>query len=95
MSDSFVAWFSLGLTELQELRQLREGNRNMKTLAADLTLDKHILQEVLSKKPEAHGTSRTGEPHSAEIPVERKACLRADRDHTLDQSISEPARSAS
>jgi putative transposase len=40
----------LGLTELRELRQLREENRKLKTLVADLTLDKHILQEVLSKK---------------------------------------------
>ena len=40
----------LGLNELRELRQLREENRKLKTLVADLTLDKHILQEVLSKK---------------------------------------------
>ena len=29
---------------------VREENRKLKTLVADLTLDKHILQEVLSKK---------------------------------------------
>jgi len=40
----------LGLNELRELRQLREENRKLKTLVADLTLDKHILQEVLAKK---------------------------------------------
>ena len=38
------------LNDLRELRQLREENRKLKTLVADLTLDKHILQEVLSKK---------------------------------------------
>ena len=38
-----------------ELRQLREENRKLKMLVADLTLDKHILQEVLSKKPKARG----------------------------------------
>ena len=32
---------------LQELRQLREENRKLKGIVADLTLDKHILQEVL------------------------------------------------
>jgi putative transposase len=32
------------------IRQLRDENRKLKTLVADLTLDKHILQEVLSKK---------------------------------------------
>ena len=40
----------LGLSELRELRQLREENRKLKGLVADLSLDKHILQEVLSKK---------------------------------------------
>lgn len=53
--QAFYSWkrryAGLGLTELRELRQLREENRKLKTLVADLTLDKHILQEVLSKKP--------------------------------------------
>jgi len=40
----------LGLNELRELRQLREENRKLKGIVADLTLAKHILQEVLSKK---------------------------------------------
>lgn len=52
--QSFYSWkrryAGLGLSELRELRQLREENRKLKTLVADLTLDKHILQEVLSKK---------------------------------------------
>jgi len=29
---------------------LREENRTLKGIVADMTLDKHILQEVLSKK---------------------------------------------
>ena len=52
--QAFYSWkrryAGLGLTELRELRQLRDENRKRKTLVADLTLDKHILQEVLSKK---------------------------------------------
>ena len=52
--QAFYSWkrryAGLGLNELGELRQLREENRKLKTLVADLTLDKHILQEVLSKK---------------------------------------------
>jgi putative transposase len=40
----------LGLNEVRELRLLREENRKLKGIVADLTLDKHILQEVLSKK---------------------------------------------
>ena len=40
----------LGLSELRELRQLREENRKLKGLVADLTLDKTMLQEALRKK---------------------------------------------
>ena len=41
---------SLGTPEIRELRQLRDENKKLKTLVADLTLDKHILQESLKKK---------------------------------------------
>lgn len=40
----------LGISELRELRQLREENRKLKDVVADLTLDKAILQESLRKK---------------------------------------------
>jgi putative transposase len=40
----------LGLSELRELRQLREENTKLKRLVADLSLDRHILQEIIAKK---------------------------------------------
>ena len=40
----------LGVPELRRLKQLEEENRKLKTLVADLSLDKQILQDVLSKK---------------------------------------------
>ena len=40
----------MGVTELRKLRQLEEENRKLKSLVADLTLDKHMLQEVIAKK---------------------------------------------
>lgn len=40
----------LGLSELRELRQLREENAKLKRLVADLSLDRHILQEIVGKK---------------------------------------------
>lgn len=40
----------LGLPELRELRQLRDENRKLKGLVADLSLDRTILQEALRKK---------------------------------------------
>ena len=51
---TFYVWkkkyANLGATELRELRQLREENGKLKRLVADLTLDKHILTEILQKK---------------------------------------------
>ena len=40
----------LGVTELRRLKQLEEENRQLKKLVADLSLDKQMLQDVLSKK---------------------------------------------
>jgi putative transposase len=40
----------LGPSELRRLRQLEEENRKLKQLVADLSLDKIMLQDVLSKK---------------------------------------------
>jgi hypothetical protein len=34
---------------LRELRQLREENGKLKRLAADFSLDRHILQEIVAK----------------------------------------------
>ena len=52
--QTFYTWrrkfAGMGVAELRELRQLREENKKLKELVADLSLDKHMLQEVLSKK---------------------------------------------
>jgi len=40
----------LGVAEVRRLKQLEEENRKLKHLVADLSLDKQILQDVLSKK---------------------------------------------
>ena len=40
----------MGILEVRELRQLRDENARLKRLVADLTLDRHILQEVIKKK---------------------------------------------
>ena len=40
----------LGINELRELRQLRDENGRLKRLVADLSLDRQILQEIVSKK---------------------------------------------
>jgi putative transposase len=52
--QSFYLWkkkyVELGLNELRELRQLREENNKLKRLVADLSLDRHSLQEIIAKK---------------------------------------------
>ena len=52
--QSFYRWKkrfgALGVSELRELRQLREENGKLKGLVADLSLDKTILHEALRKK---------------------------------------------
>ena len=40
----------LGPSELRRLKQLEEENVKLKRLVADLSLDKTMLQDVLSKK---------------------------------------------
>jgi len=40
----------LGGGELRRVKQLEDENLKLKQLVADLSLDKHTLQDVLSKK---------------------------------------------
>ncbi len=40
----------MGISELRRLKQLDEENASLKKLVADLSLDKHMLQEVIAKK---------------------------------------------
>jgi len=52
--QTFYRWkkqfAGVGLQELRELRSLRHENSKLKQLVADLTLDRHILQEIVRKK---------------------------------------------
>ncbi len=41
---------TMGVSELRELRLLRDENARLKRLVADLTLDKQILSDVVKKK---------------------------------------------
>lgn len=51
--QTFYVWkrkyAGLGLSELRELRQLREESTKLKRLVADLSLDRHMLQEIVRK----------------------------------------------
>ncbi len=47
----------LGLSELRELRPLREENTKLKRLVAELSLEKQVLQDVSQRN------FRVAEPH--------------------------------
>ncbi len=51
--NTFYRWkrkyAGLGVVELRRLKAVEEENRRLKQLVADLTLDKHMLQEALRK----------------------------------------------
>ena len=79
--DAGVVWKKnhgqLRLSELREMRQLRDENARLKRLVADLTLNKHILSEVLRRRVcsrhdvaaghcDAYAGRRVGRRHSAD-----------------------------
>ena len=55
--QTFYRWkkrfAGLGIAELRRLRTLEEENKKLKQLVADLSLDKTMLQDVLSRNFEA------------------------------------------
>ena len=50
----------MGISELRELRQLREENMKLKRLVADLLLDRYMLQEIVRKKLRSLGGGQIG-----------------------------------
>ena len=52
--NTFYTWKrrfgGLGTPEIRELRQLRKENAKLKQLVADLSLDRKMLQDIVSKK---------------------------------------------
>jgi putative transposase len=59
--QTFYRWkkkfAGMGVAELRRLRQLEDENRQLKQLVADLSLDKHMLQEVIRKSTMSPATS--------------------------------------
>lgn len=51
---TFYTWkkkfAGMGISEARKVRSLEQENARLRKLVTDLTLDKHILQEVIEKK---------------------------------------------
>lgn len=57
----------LGTPEVRELRQLREENRKIKQLVADLSLNKSTFQDSLRKNGEPSAAAEVGALGAVEI----------------------------
>ena len=84
----------LQVSELQQLKQLKEENVRLKGLVADLTLDKQILQEVLSKKSEGREASRDRRLGSGNVPAVSARRLLAAPASALELLLPESERSS-
>jgi len=75
------------------MAQLQEENLRLKRLVADLTLDKTMLQDVLSKKGEAFAAWTDGRPVDEQLWRERTACLPCSMCDGRNVSLPELSRS--
>lgn len=84
---TFYAWRKkfggLGVAELRRLRQLEEENRKLKQLVADLSLDKVMLQDVLSKSSKARAAQDACVPFARPLPRRRAPGLRGGQAEPL------------
>lgn len=97
--QAFYSWkrryAGLGLNELRELRQLREENRKLKTLVADLTFGQaHLAGSAVKKSLRPAARRELVRDIRGAYQTERKPGLWAGGNHTLDQPLSDPSRSA-
>ena len=96
--QTFYRWkkrfAGLGIAELRRLRTLEEENKKLKQLVADLSLDKKILQDVLSKKFEACGQACFGAGSAGGVSGGRASCLPCSRVFPNDLPLPEQMGSA-
>jgi putative transposase len=77
--QTFYRWkkqyVGLEVDQVRQLKQLQEENTRLKQLVADLTLDKAMLQDVLSKNSRALAAPAGGRVPAWQLPGEREASM--------------------
>lgn len=95
--QTFYRWKAkyagLEVDQVRQMAQLREENLRLKQLVAELTLDKTMLQDVLSKSGEAFTAWTDGGASGRSIPDRRTASLPGSASTESDLSLSELPRS--
>ena len=79
----------VGVSELRELRQLRDEVGRLKRLVADLSLDRQILQEIVPKSCKASCASEVGTLGARGLSNQRAARGQAGEAGDRDAEISE------
>ena len=77
------------MSEMREVRQLRDENARLKRLVADLTLDKHILSESSEKKSEAGTAATAGNVDAGYVPNQHRAFMSAGAIHASGVVLEE------
>ncbi|MEO7405250.1 MAG: transposase, partial [Burkholderiales bacterium] len=75
---------NLGILEIRELRQLKEENARLKSLVADLTLDRHVLQEVIKKRSSRPARTRHRAVDSRLLSTKRASGMSPDAGEAWD-----------
>ena len=78
----------MGVAELRRLKQLEEENRKLKQLVADLSLDKHMLQDVLKKSGKTSDATTDGPLSYLELWPECPTCRSGPSSRWVDLQVS-------
>lgn len=86
--NTFFTWKrrfgGLGTREIRELRQLREENAKLKSIVADLSLDRKMLQEIIAKNCKAGASARARRLSDRDLRYRRSPSVRRDQVQSRD-----------
>ena len=72
----------------RRLKQLGEENRKLKQLVGDLSLDKHMFQDVLKKSGETSDATIDGPLSYLELWPECPTCMSGPSSNAVDLQVS-------